>query len=186
MKRIRITLKNYRGFSDEEPLRFEIGPQCITAFVGKNNSGKSAAKLFFFEFRPLFEKFKNVNPGISPSLAQVLRPGFRMPVEYRKVVDPEEVFNNSNTRPLTIELEIAQPESKLNPPPWDCLTKLVATCERARRNEFEFAAYGRDLITKLTVPSQNALNSGRTKSWAFSQGEIDHSDFSDAMALLAG
>ena len=44
MKTARITLKNYRGFSDEEPGRFEIG-NGFTALVGPNNSGKSTLEI---------------------------------------------------------------------------------------------------------------------------------------------
>ena len=50
VKNARITIKNYRGFSDQEPASFEIGAG-FTAFVGKNNAGKSSAKLVFYELR---------------------------------------------------------------------------------------------------------------------------------------
>ena len=39
----RITLKNYRAFTDSEPLRIEIDDG-FTAIVGPNNVGKSAFK----------------------------------------------------------------------------------------------------------------------------------------------
>jgi AAA15 family ATPase/GTPase len=54
MKTVRVTIKNYRGFSDQVPVRIEIG-EGLTALLGANNAGKSSLKLFFYEMRELFE-----------------------------------------------------------------------------------------------------------------------------------
>src|SRR5260370_32174775 len=66
MKTARLTIKNYRGFSDQTPARLEIGTG-LTALLGPNNAGKSSLKLFFYEMRGLFEVFLR-GLGVNPSL----------------------------------------------------------------------------------------------------------------------
>jgi AAA15 family ATPase/GTPase len=56
--RAELTIKNYRCFPDETPLEFEIGDG-FTAFVGVNNSGKSAILRVFYEFRGLFQALQD-------------------------------------------------------------------------------------------------------------------------------
>lgn len=53
-----IRIENYRRFTVEHPLEFEIGAG-LTAFLGPNNVGKSAALRFFYELRPVFEVLAN-------------------------------------------------------------------------------------------------------------------------------
>ena len=55
---VRITLKNYRAFSDEAPLIVEWG-NGFTALVGQNNSGKSSLLRFFYEARNIFTNTAN-------------------------------------------------------------------------------------------------------------------------------
>ncbi|MBR1228825.1 AAA family ATPase [Bradyrhizobium sp. AUGA SZCCT0176] len=62
MKRARITVKNYRGYSDTEPVVIEIGPG-FTALLGRNNAGKSSFKLLFYELRPLFARLCQMKPA---------------------------------------------------------------------------------------------------------------------------
>jgi predicted ATPase len=150
MKKLRVTLKNYRAFTDEDPLRIEIGPG-FTAIVGKNNSGKSAAKLFFYEFRQLFKALSKPI-GSSPSLGSIVGSGQTV-VDYLGVTDVEEVFCNSNSRPATIEFEIAEAASyRLGA---DCLTRVTASCDRSNRN-WSFAAFGKE------APNTNLLNAQKT------------------------
>src|SRR5216683_745956 len=52
----RLTVKNYRCFTDEKPLSLELG-EGFTAFIGPNNSGKSSALKFFYDFRHLWNSF---------------------------------------------------------------------------------------------------------------------------------
>jgi predicted ATPase len=54
-----LTLKNYRCFADEAPLRIEVR-RGFTALVGANNSGKSSLLRFFFELRQLFQWFSEL------------------------------------------------------------------------------------------------------------------------------
>jgi len=48
-----ITIKNYRCFSLNKPAHIVVRDG-FTAFVGINNSGKSALLKFFYEFRNMF------------------------------------------------------------------------------------------------------------------------------------
>ena len=48
-----MTIKNYRCFSDSDPVPISIRDG-FTAFVGVNNSGKSSLLKFFYELRDLF------------------------------------------------------------------------------------------------------------------------------------
>ena len=51
--RLRLTLSNFRCFSEEQPAVFEIGPG-FTGFIGPNNAGKSTVLKFFYEVRSAF------------------------------------------------------------------------------------------------------------------------------------
>lgn len=98
MNRAEIVVRNYRTFTDERPLRIEIAP-CATAFVGKNNVGKSSALRFFFEFRHLWNALRN--PGTYPGVGKA---GNGFNIQYQGIADVEELFSNTNRRQLTIEV----------------------------------------------------------------------------------
>lgn len=55
---MKIIAKNYRCFSSAHPLKIEI-KDGVTAFVGINNSGKSAVLKFFYELKDLFNVLQN-------------------------------------------------------------------------------------------------------------------------------
>jgi hypothetical protein len=112
MKRARITIKNYRGFADAEPARLEIRPG-FTALLGKNNSGKSSSKLFFYELRPLFEvltRSGNINPGMGSVLT-----GQQIQTDYLGITDISELFNNTNDRPISFEIELVEADAGPEP-----------------------------------------------------------------------
>src|ERR1051325_1054439 len=94
-----ITIKNYRRFSDQHPARLAIR-RGLTAFIGVNNSGKSALLRFFYDFRNLFRALSSFNEGLLPSLRNDAGPGFTFPTA---VGDPAEVFSLSTDRNLEIE-----------------------------------------------------------------------------------
>ena len=138
MKNARITIKNYRGFSDQEPASFEIGAG-FTAFLGKNNAGKSSAKLVFYELRALLFVLAQVDPGINPGFFYLLQ-GNSADVNYVGVTDPEEVFNNENERPITIEIEAVGATHTAQDR--NCLSKIVLKAERSSPQRWTMIGYG--------------------------------------------
>ncbi len=97
---IDITVKNYRCFADEKPVRVSLR-NGFTAFVGPNNSGKSSLLRFFYEFRSLFASLGSTPPS---SLANILRHNSVPFDRPSSILDINEIFNNGNQRDLVIEL----------------------------------------------------------------------------------
>lgn len=98
---IDVTLKNYRCFSDEHPATFRLRPG-LTAFVGRNNAGKSSVLRFLYEFRNLFQSLS----GNAALLSQALNgqgPGLNLA---QSITDPHEVFHNGNQRDFTIQIAV--------------------------------------------------------------------------------
>jgi energy-coupling factor transporter ATP-binding protein EcfA2 len=93
----RLTIRNYRGFSDENPLHIEFKSGFV-ALVGPNNSGKSSLLRLFHELRAVFSSC--VYP---PYLPELFRADGRK-IEYNGVEDPLELFNEQNERDLQIEM----------------------------------------------------------------------------------
>jgi energy-coupling factor transporter ATP-binding protein EcfA2 len=153
VKNAKITIKNYRGFGDQEPAIFEIG-EGFTAFLGKNNAGKSSAKLVFYELRPLFVHLAQVNPQQHPGLAHMMQ-GATYSIQYPAVSDPEELFNNSNNRPITIEIEVVGAATSVTDA--TVLRLLVLKAERSSPHQWTCTAYG-------TVAPEDRLNS--PNGWA--------------------
>ena len=137
VRNAKITIRNYRGFSDEETVTFEIG-EGFTALLGKNNAGKSSAKLIFYELRPLFETLRRIDAQ-HPGFVNMLQ-GTPASITYPGVSDPEELFNNTNTRPITVEIEaIASSPSANN---INRLRKIVLTAHRHQPMQWSMTAYG--------------------------------------------
>ncbi len=91
---VEITLKNYRCFSDQHPVRLTWRPG-FTALVGPNNSGKSTLLKFFYEFRPLFGTLaQDLGKRLMGSSPLTVAPS---------VPDREGIFSNSSSRDLEIE-----------------------------------------------------------------------------------
>ena len=97
--KIKITLKNYRCFSDSNPARFSL-QKGFTGFVGVNNSGKSSLLKFFYEFRNLFQQLSHLG-----ALPHVLQGGTLHFDRAPSIKDTEEVFCNANNRDLTIRID---------------------------------------------------------------------------------
>ena len=103
---IKITLKNYRCFSDSNPAIFSL-QKGFTGFVGVNNSGKSSLLKFFYEFRNLFQHLSHLG-----TLLHALRSVREGPVPFDlapSIKDTEEVFCNANNRDLTIRIDFIAP-----------------------------------------------------------------------------
>lgn len=91
---VSLVLKNYRCFVDEQPARFNL-VDGLVGFVGVNNSGKSTLLRFPYEFR-----------GFLKMLSGNLEGGFRGHISAGLPRGMSELFNNSNTRNMTIEISI--------------------------------------------------------------------------------
>jgi len=97
---INITIKNYRCFPDEKPVHITMR-NGFTAFVGVNNSGKSALLKLFYELRGLFS-------GISRSSDDLLH-ALRNSRAFTKAVtveDNNELFCNANLRDISFEIKV--------------------------------------------------------------------------------
>jgi ABC-type cobalamin/Fe3+-siderophores transport system ATPase subunit len=77
---IKITLRNYRGYTSDSPAEFTLGPG-FSAFVGRNNAGKSTCLRAIYELREAFQHLKvwrgeNSNSSINiesePDISAVL------------------------------------------------------------------------------------------------------------------
>lgn len=133
MKTARLTIKNYRGFSDQAPAQIELG-HGLTALLGSNNAGKSTLKLFFYELRQLWDVLLRPLP-VEPNLVHGMN-GTVLNVNYLGTSDPVEIFNNSNDRDITISIEVLEPSRDLRgfDPPNNAavqhIDRLVLTCNR--------------------------------------------------------
>src|SRR6266852_3340554 len=87
---IDITLKNYRCFSQSDPVRLSIRPG-LTAFLGINNSGKSSLLRLFFELRNLFGFLSGPNGNLLAALQ-----GQRQGLSAQGLLDPTEFFPRGN------------------------------------------------------------------------------------------
>ena len=95
MTYFRLTVKNYRCFTDENPLVFEFN-EGFTALVGPNNSGKSSFLKMFFEFKNLWQIL------IQEQAMLNLVNGESLSIRYLETSDDTEIFSNFNNRPLSI------------------------------------------------------------------------------------
>jgi ABC-type cobalamin/Fe3+-siderophores transport system ATPase subunit len=124
---VEITIKNYRCFSDSNPAHI-ILRKGFTAFVGVNNSGKSALLKFFYEFRSLFQLLSSPTESFIKAL-QGNHSSFKLANTVR---DIEEVFCNANNRDIEIQVRLMSSnevtEEKAPPVP----KQLVITIPRAR------------------------------------------------------
>lgn len=89
----RITLKNYRCFSDSTPATIDLDSG-FTALIGTNNSGKSSFLRFFHEFRDLFQQLSN----------NLYQSGQNIQFSTNHVEDWIEFFHNGNRRDIIIEV----------------------------------------------------------------------------------
>jgi hypothetical protein len=102
MPRFRVTLKNYRGISDEAPATFQIGGG-VVAFIGPNNSGKSSILKLFYELRQLFRHLTDLEYLRNFVLGNAIQ------IQPQGVEDPIEIFHNRNSRPVSIRIEVQGP-----------------------------------------------------------------------------
>lgn len=132
MKAVKIILKNYRCFSDENPLVLDIGPH-FTALVGPNNSGKSSFLKILYELRNLWGSILSEYHGMFTS-------DWSVSITYNGVADTQEIFSSSNNRPLSIEIEIADPAKNESPDVHD-LKRVILTCQRLAPQRWTFQCF---------------------------------------------
>lgn len=116
--KIAVTLKNYRCFADTRPATIEFG-EGFTAFVGPNNSGKSAYLKFIYEYQALWQNLQN--PGFLPHLNSREGPHGIAP---RAVLDAQELLCDYTGRPLAAEFRLRAP-----PPAEPHLDSIVVVSE---------------------------------------------------------
>src|ERR1043166_4991605 len=96
---LRLTIKNYRCFSDQYPAVFEYR-RGFTALVGPNNSGKSALLRLIYEHQPLWQHLHNAG-WLSAVSRNPQESGFGA----RGVVDAQEIICDFTKRPVEINAE---------------------------------------------------------------------------------
>jgi ABC-type Mn2+/Zn2+ transport system ATPase subunit len=137
---VEITIKNYRCFSDSKPAHI-ILRKGFTAFVGVNNSGKSSLLKFFYEFRSLFQLLSSPNKNYNN---RSINNNFIAALQSRpqtfnfapSVLDIAEVFNNTNSRDIEIQIRFLDVDLIIeeNDPP--LLDKILITIPRATNTYF--------------------------------------------------
>ena len=181
MKTVRLTLKNYRGFSDQNPVTYEIGTG-ITAFLGPNNAGKSSAKLFFYELRGLFELLTRPT-GHNPNLFGGTSGQLLGISGYPGTSDPLEIFNNTNERDLSFELEVLGATSL--PHVNHVVNKIVATCGRSNPMHWKLRAFSVESPTSVLVTNGlNPLQQPYRFASANPNAVYDFADMIDALEAL--
>lgn len=104
-----IVAKNYRGYSDETPLRICIRDG-FTAIIGANNAGKSSVLNLLYDFRSWFSSLGDTESA----LEMVRRPQeapsfFSSPTKNEGLsssTKPDGIFYNRNDRPLSVGIEV--------------------------------------------------------------------------------
>jgi hypothetical protein len=182
MKRVLLTLKNYRCFSDQNPARFEIGGG-FTAIVGPNNSGKSATKALFYELRNLFAYLGQ--PNIN-NLANIFEADRRESFDYLGVSDVTEIFHNQNDRPISIEIEVLDAKAYPNQGGNDCLNRIVLECDRATPKTWSFKATYRsgDRNANLFKRNQSRPSAASGQIIPLKEVNLDCKDFMEACNSL--
>ncbi|CAN1556767.1 AAA domain, group 15 [Sphingomonadaceae bacterium] len=96
--RWKIEVRNYRCFTDEYPLKIDLSNP-VTALIGPNNSGKSAALRFFWEIGRMIAQAPNALAVAYSVQGQAMLNNLLRPLS-----DPYSVFSALNDRPLVVDL----------------------------------------------------------------------------------
>lgn len=141
---MKITVRNYRAFSDQTPARWELRND-FTAFVGVNNAGKSSLLRLFHEIRPFLLEINE---------EAMFRAALEVSVggTFASVADQSEVFCKSNSRDM--EVGIALDDVRENEP--DALWLSWTRDSRMLSLRFE----------KARLPQSAVIQWGGTGSWA--------------------
>ncbi len=100
---MKIIAKNYRCFSENNPLVLNLERGDVIGIVGPNNSGKSWVLKFFYELRHLFETLANKdNFFIDETSVASKKANFNLPIESKH---PSNLFNRYSSKGIDIVLE---------------------------------------------------------------------------------
>ncbi|MBD1914845.1 MULTISPECIES: ATP-binding protein [Cyanophyceae] len=115
---IKVSIKNYRCFSDLQPAAFRIKAG-FTSFVGPNNSGKTSLLKFFYEVRALFKLLSSKeicfykSSQESPTFFYELSTPVGQNLEKDKMLRlNKNIFCTKNNRSLKIKFEVLFTEDK--------------------------------------------------------------------------
>lgn len=177
MQKVRITVKNYRPFTDDNPLQIDLASG-FTALVGQNNTGKSSFVKLFYELR-------NFWGGVIGNFQAIFMEDWRLGVNYMGISDDEELFSNINSRPLSIELEILG-KSQQPDPDNPSLVRVIATCERDSRKNWRFSCFSSVDPAKAIKISPDISSLRKTDSVVKLPGHynIDCFDFLEVISLF--
>ncbi|MBD2151221.1 AAA family ATPase [Pseudanabaena sp. FACHB-1277] len=168
---IRLTIKNYRCFTEANPARITIR-KGFTALIGINNSGKTTLLKFFYEFRYLLETIKNKDTW-EFCLAESTRQ-LRLPKE---IIDNQEIFCNANDRPISIEIEFSR-ENDSEAKEILLPKKLIFIVERNMSYSFQlFANYG--LLTSQRFKVVDTGKSFKFQQTSFTDEEMHQGGYDD-------
>jgi hypothetical protein len=95
--KVKLTVQNYRCFSEASPASFEVRDN-FTAFVGPNNAGKSTLLRMFYELRALFVSLGN--PAQFRDSVKGASQSFGIPT-----TPQTSVFPRDNKNPLELKFE---------------------------------------------------------------------------------
>lgn len=126
---LKLTIKNFRCFSDADPVQIDIRSG-VTAIVGPNNAGKSSLLRMFFELRDLFRRSSR-----DTSFVQAVLAGNRSQFNPAGVPDPKALFHDNNARAITLRVDTP------TPPDEDLVSGLEFSLEREAPNYSKARAY---------------------------------------------
>lgn len=159
---IELTIKNYRCFPDSHPAQFTLRPG-LTAFVGKNNAGKSSILRFLYEFRNLFGHLTSAG---NYQLALNQGAGFS---KAASITDVSEMFHNGNARNLVIAVEVIQRSPNLR---WDRCEIEVTRDSTSFRCKLWFSGNPVELPGDIRVEGDGrVIHSGMVKGFLDLLGE---------------
>lgn len=150
-----ITIKNYRCFPDQKPVRISMR-EGFTALVGVNNSGKSSLLKLFYELRNLFAGISRSTDDFLQAILQGGRLAFS-PAD--SVRDIEELFCNANSRDITLEFKV---NDNLNGKQREGVSpeRIVLTIQRGEnRYSAQIILGGKSLDINPNVKMQRVKNS---------------------------
>lgn len=100
-ERVDLTIKNYRCFSDENPLRLPLAAKTL-AFVGENNAGKSAALKFIHELQPIWNRSVDGHLNLQTEQDDLYS---GIGTIARDVADQNEIYTDQNDRNISFAFD---------------------------------------------------------------------------------